>query len=204
MGGWSGGGCRKIKELSSPDVSQFGKQGSAPQRLSRNVSRFFCVRIFFYALRITGRKVTVPFHSPDDLVRARVWLRARRRTLPRAIKFRGTKKKNESNSAAAESWKKKKTRSSQSWPTAPCKFNFPTCLLLDPRIKDGGPVSLLFKCIPVFSGTLLLLAKFPPPPPPTPPTRSVDRLWFSCWFFFQFFSLCGSGSLLSSVKCHDS
>lgn len=47
VGGWSGGGCRKIKELSSPDVSQFGKQGSEPQRLSRNVARFFCVRIFF-------------------------------------------------------------------------------------------------------------------------------------------------------------
>lgn len=42
-----------------------------------------CVAIFcgciFYALRITGRKVTAAFHSPDDLVRARVWSRARRR-----------------------------------------------------------------------------------------------------------------------------
>lgn len=32
---------------------------------------------------------------------------------------------------------------------------------LGSKIKDGGLVSLLFKCIPVFSGTLLL-AKFPP------------------------------------------
>lgn len=59
--------------------------------LPKCVAIFFLCVHFFYALRIAGRKVAVPFHSPDDLVRVRVV--ACKETLPRAIKFPRDKKK---------------------------------------------------------------------------------------------------------------
>lgn len=114
-------------------VSTFRKQRPEPLRLSRNESRFssvYHVTRHQPALRLKGPKSHRHFFkAKDDSVRVQRDAAFRER-----LQREGIKNESNSSAAAAESWRERerKKRSSQSWPTAPCKFNFPTCLLLDP------------------------------------------------------------------------